>query len=507
LASATRAYAKEKLDASGERDRIARRRAAYYRNLSERAEGEATVRPTADCLADYAREIDNLRDALDWAFSPGGDRSIGVALTAAAVPLWTHLSLIEECRDRVERAVAAPGGEAGRDARCEMRLQAALGASLRYTKGAIPEVSMAWTRALEIAESLEDVEYQLRALWGLWFFHSASSRHRVALELAQRLNILAAQLSDSNDRTIGERAIGVSQHYLGEQPRARLHIDRALADYVITADDRPHLIRFQIDQLVMTRVFLARILWLQGFPDQAMRAAEASIEDARAGNHAMSLCYALFLGACPIALAVGDLVAAEHYVGMLLEHSSRLAMAFWGAWGRSYQGALFIKRGEVTSGLRLLRAGFNELTQARSAVLRLLELLMAEALGQTGQIVEGLAAIDEAIEHSKHTEEVWLMAELLRVRGELLLSQEATGAAAAEQHFRQSLDWARRQGALFWELRAATSLAQLLHGEGRSVEARALLRPVYDRFTEGYDTADLIVAKRLLDELGCAECE
>jgi predicted ATPase/DNA-binding winged helix-turn-helix (wHTH) protein len=504
LLGTTRAYAKEKLDASGERDRIARHHAEYYRNSFERAEGEAAVRTTAECLADYAQEIDNLRDALGWAFSPSGDRLIGVALTAAAVPLWSQLSLVEECRDWVERAVAALECEADRDPRCEMRLRAALGASLRYTRGAVPEVGTAWTRALEIAESLVDVEYQLRALWGLWFFYSASSRHRAALELAQRLSALATQLPASNDRTIGERAIGISQHYLGDQPRARLHIDRALPDCVVTAD-RSHPIRFQIDQLVMTRVFLARILWLQGFPDQAMRAAEASLEDARAGKHGLSLCYALSLASCPIALAGGDLVAAEHYVGMLLDHSSRHALAFWGAWGRSFQGALVSKRGDAAGGLRLLRAGFNELSQARSARSRGIELLMAEAMGQTGQIAEGLAAIDEAIEHSERTQEAWLMAELLRVRGELLLSQQAAGAtAAAEQHFRQSLDWARRQGALFWELRAAASLAQLLRGEGRISDAKSLLRPVYDRFTEGFDTADLIAVRQLLDDLGNA---
>jgi len=75
-------------------------------------------------------------------------------------------------------------------------------------------------------------------------------------------------------------------------------------------------------------------------------------------------------------------------------------------------------------------------------------------------------------------------------------------AAAAEDHFRQSLDWARRQGALSWELRAATSLARLLHTQGRSAEGLAILQPVYERFTEGFGTADLKSAKALLDALG-----
>jgi predicted ATPase len=91
---------------------------------------------------------------------------------------------------------------------------------------------------------------------------------------------------------------------------------------------------------------------------------------------------------------------------------------------------------------------------------------------------------------------------LLRVKGELLLSQGVQGAAAAaEDHFRRALDWARRQGALSWELRAATSLARLLRDRGRSVDAIAVLQSAYDRFTEGFDTADLKAAKALLDAL------
>jgi predicted ATPase len=103
---------------------------------------------------------------------------------------------------------------------------------------------------------------------------------------------------------------------------------------------------------------------------------------------------------------------------------------------------------------------------------------------------------------AERTEERWLIAELLRVSGELLLLRGDPGAAAtAEAQFRQALDWARRQGALSWELRAATSLARLWRAQRRLADATALLQPVYDRFTEGFATADLKAAKVLLDSL------
>jgi predicted ATPase len=201
----------------------------------------------------------------------------------------------------------------------------------------------------------------------------------------------------------------------------------------------------------------------------------------------------------------GDLAAAEHYSTMLLDHSTRFALAFWRAWGRSFQGVLVIQRGDIITGLRLLRAGFDEIGEAGFAIFRLIAILMAEALGRAGQIADGLAAIEEAISRAECTEERYPMAELMRVKGELLLLQGApAAAAAAEDHFRQSLDWARRQGALSWELRAATSLARLLGDQGRPADAIACLQPVYDRFTEGFGTADLVTAKRLLDELSGA---
>jgi predicted ATPase len=106
------------------------------------------------------------------------------------------------------------------------------------------------------------------------------------------------------------------------------------------------------------------------------------------------------------------------------------------------------------------------------------------------------------MEHSERTEERWVFAELLRVKGELLLLQGGSSAApTAEDRFRQALDWAHRQGALSWELRAATSLAQLMRDQGRPADAMALLQPVYDRFTEGFDTFDLQAAKALIDAL------
>ena len=115
---------------------------------------------------------------------------------------------------------------------------------------------------------------------------------------------------------------------------------------------------------------------------------------------------------------------------------------------------------------------------------------------------EGLATVEEALARCERNEERWCIAELLRIKAELTLAQGAPqAAAAAEKHFLQALDWARRQETLAWELRAATGLARLWREQGRSAEALELLEPVYERFTEGFETVDLKAARALFDTL------
>jgi predicted ATPase len=164
LLETTRAYAREKLAEHGELEQAARKHAEYYWELCRQAEAEWETRPAAEWLADYGREIGNVRAALDWAYSPSGDDCIGLALTAISVPLWFQLSLIDECRRRVEQALSRPKSGPSSDTRREMQLYAALGASLLYTKGPVRETGAAWTHALAIADRLEDTEYRLRLL-------------------------------------------------------------------------------------------------------------------------------------------------------------------------------------------------------------------------------------------------------------------------------------------------------------------------------------------------------
>ena len=498
LLETTRAYALEKLKESGELEPCARRHAEYHRDFFERAEAEWETRPTVEWLAAYRHQIDNLRAALDWAFSPDGDAAVGVALTTAAVPLWFALSLLDECRGRVERALSTllPGSQP--DARRLMQLHAALGWSLMYTRGPARETGAAWATALDLAERLDETDYQLRALWGLWAGRINNAEFGAALALAQRFCI-ASNKADPADRPIGDRMLGVALHFLGDQTGARRHITRML-DHYVRPTKRSDVVRFQFDQRVTARITLGRVLWLQGFADEAMRTVESNIDDALSINHTLTLCNALAQAACPVALYAGDLAAAERFTSMLLDQTARHGLDVWSAYGQCFKGILLIKRGGLDVGLRSLGAAIDELREAKFVQYHTAFLGgLAEGFAAAGQAVQGLTAISEALTRSELTEERWAMAELLRIKGELLLLQDEPKAAVeAEEHFRQALDWGRRQGAIAWELRGATSLARLWHRQRRTSQARKLLAPVYRRFTEGFGTVDLIAAKALL---------
>jgi len=500
LLETTRAYAREKLIESGELERFARRHAEYHRALFERADAEWETRPTAEWLAAYRPQIDNLRAALDWAFSPGGDATVGVELTVATVPLWMRLALIAECRLRVEQGIAHRESEVPADAGRDMRLFLALGIIGLHTQDpGSPKMVAALTRALDLAESLDDADYRLRAMWGLCVYRFRAGDYQSALMLAEQFRTLAAKTADPFDDLIGDRLIGIGLHVLGDQPGARRHVEPLVSADFATARVS-HILRYQYDQRVVTHCHYAKILWLQGCADQAMHIAKGIVDHARTEDHVLSLLYALVQAGCAIAVNSGDLETAEGYVKVVGDLAVKHALEAWRMWGQCFEGVVLIKRGDSAAGSRLLGAALRGLPEGVLYLNRNLFAELAAGLGASGQIAEGLALVDDVLARVERTQERWCLAELLRRKGELLRGAPSA-VTDAEGCFQQALEVARRQDALSWELRAATSLARLWHGQRRTSQARKVLAPVYGRFTEGFETADLIAAKTLLASL------
>jgi predicted ATPase len=495
LLETTRLYALEKLRGSHEYPQAARRHAEYYLAVTAQAEAVSEAGREADWLAAYGQHLDNLRVALDWAFSLGGDARIGVALTVAVVPLWFRMSLMKECCGRVEQALTSVNADI--NPRAIMRLNAARAAALLYTTtGAAPEVGAAWSNVLASAEQLDDTGHCLWARWGLWNFQLNRRAFRASLLCAQQFSSVA---TNPADLAIGERMTGISLHFLGEQVPARQHLDKSLERHVGAAVRR-RIIRVQYEQKLAARAYLPRVMWLQGLPDQAMSAAESVVRDAQETGHALSMCLTLSQAACTVALLNGDLMAARRFVGMLLDCANANALDLWRNEGRCHEGILLAMRGDAAAGLRVFCPAAKKLLCNNTAMNHTgLLVVMAGVLAGAMEIEQLLEMVDDALVHLGRAEERWCLPELLRVQGELLLR---TGAPdAAEVRFRESLDIALRQEEFSWALRTATSFARLLCHTKCSADGRTLLAPVYRRFVEGFGTADLLTAKQLLDEL------
>jgi predicted ATPase len=236
-----------------------------------------------------------------------------------------------------------------------------------------------------------------------------------------------------------------------------------------------------------------------------VRVAAKSVDDAISFLRPNSLCNVLGLLAWPIAILVGDLVEAQRCIQLLRDLRVKKSL-FHESWTRGVEAGLLIKRGNVEFGVQALRTALFEHSKAYGKLYRaILTIILAEGLGASGQVAAGLAVIQEALADSDATEARWYMPEQLRIKGELILLTGAPNALAeADSCYAQSLCWARRLGALSWELRTATSLARLRQRQGRTAEALNVLQPVYARFTEGFHTADLIAANRLLGALRVA---
>jgi predicted ATPase len=263
------------------------------------------------------------------------------------------------------------------------------------------------------------------------------------------------------------------------------------------------LVHFGFDRRVHALGVLGNVLWVLGFPDQAVQAGGMSLEEARAVDQALPLCVALAWSGFVMYLAGSDLAATEQRAAELIDRAAKHSLDSYHAFGLCLSGLCRVRQGDSTTGLQLVASGIDGLGKSRYEVFVSVFLgEMAHAAATAGRADDGVAALDQALARVERNAENWCLPELLRLKGELLLMQSEQNSASAAEHFTRSLDCGRRQQALSWELRTVISIARLQRDQGRKREARDLLVPLFGRFTEGFGTADLQIAKRLLDELG-----
>jgi predicted ATPase/DNA-binding winged helix-turn-helix (wHTH) protein len=495
LPETTRIFAQAKLADRGERNRVARRHANFFSEFLQHDEIVQSKLGERD-LSGYASHIGNVRAALEWAFSDDGDVSVGVELATWAAPLFIGLSLLAECDRWCEWALAAL--DAARGTRQEMILQEALALSSMYTTGNNDRVRAAIERGLALEEAFGDGRHRLQLLVGLYRLLMRLADFRGALAVAQQSATFAETAKDPAGLAIADFMLGICYHFTGDQAAAQFYGERGIARAAEPDTSIPSF--FGFDHHVDTFGF-ARALWLRGYSDRACRVAKSAIDEALSRAHPLSLCGSLTYGS-PVFLWSGDFRAADDYVERLIEYAGRHSLEPYRAAGLGLKGALAIARDELATGIDLLRDALETLTAIKLNILLTGFMgALAEGLRKSGQLEEALLTIDRAIGRATDCGSTFDMAELLRIKAQVLAAMPQHGRVSAMNCLTEALAVAKAQSALALELRSTIDLARLLAEGGQRDQGRRDLALVYGRFTEGFETADLRIARQLMEEL------
>jgi hypothetical protein len=334
--------------------------------------------------------------------------------------------------------------------------------------------SLGFDRAVELSHQLDSLARQTEPLIAQSAQRLGAGDCAAAAELASQANAIAEASGDQRALLGVDRVAAQAHHFNGDHTTARrlaTHVlDHPIAQIPLAYNSMP------VDRRVSMRIILARIEWLHGFPEQAAATARQAIDFAT-GDSAFSLCQALVLAAIPIALWGGDDAAADGMTATVAEQGSRYSLTYWLSWATAFRALLRLRAGIATDPPKLDGALQLDTFTTFSVDLLAPATILRADMGEAG----------------------WCQPEIHRAQGEWLLAHGAPGAAdAAEALFQRSLDVARRQDALAWELRTATSLARLWRRRGRSQQGWALLSGILRRFTEGHATADLTEAASVL---------
>ncbi|NPT53738.1 winged helix-turn-helix domain-containing protein [Paraburkholderia elongata] len=515
LLETTRAYAMQKLEDNGEQRVVMLNHARYFAGVLER-EALSRADPVSAFADGWHQQmrvlLDDLRMALGWALSPKGGEALGEtvveALAVKVVFLLYELSMVDECCTWARRALDAVaathhGSRSTRHLRVHMQLKAALAAALLYVNGPNQETFGIWSEVLASAIALGDHAFEARALWGMWNASQSSGAARNALAFAGRFALLASEAGDTGCAVLADRLLGIASHYTGDQRQARASLEQLLRHGDGLHQRLP--LGQSVDQRIVGCATLARVLWLQGFRDQALRLAEDSVADACDQQQAMVTSYVLVEALVPLALLSGKRDRAAHAIALLKEVSARAGLNVSQACCRCFEEYLCSMDDVSPERLHAFRTALDDLESLEFGAPRaMLTGQYSFALGRAGQREEGIAAVVRALVQCDETGDHWYASELRRIHGELLL-MEPTGASPSKAMARDAeaclvvaLEESLMQGCRTLQLRAATSLGRLWHAQGQSAEAAQLLKSACSRLTEGLDWDDFKAATHLL---------
>jgi predicted ATPase len=444
---------------------------------------------SGDVAAELALLLEAARD-----FARAADYFLMAAQNATRV--YANQEVVVLARRGIELLASLP--DTPERARKELALQITLGPALFSTKNwTAPDVEAAYTRAHVLCGELEESSDLFPALWGLCLFRIARGEMRTAMNLGDQLLGLAQCALDPALLLQAHYALGRAHVFLGDWATARTHLEQTIAYY----DPRKHGTHAFLyggqDPCVSSLGYAALSLWMLGYPEQALQKGREALVLARELGHPASL------GAAQALVALlrqfrRDVTETLELAEALQALAADQGLLFYFAAASVLRGWALVERGRSGEGMAQIRQGFDTGGPTNAHLRAHALALLAEAWCKKENFTEGLAVLATALKEAEETGMRFYEPELHRLKGELLLALDPANPAEAEACFHQAVAIARSHQAKSLELRATMSLARLWQRLGRRDEARATLAAVYDTFTEGFTTPDLVDAAAFL---------
>lgn len=450
------------------------------------------IETSPELIAHHYAEADEAELAIDY-FQKAGTRSLRVSANQEAI---AHL------RNGLEIVETMAAG-ADRDNR-ELNLLLTIGPALIAIKGyAAPDVEPAFLRALELCQQIGDKEREFSILQGLSIVYLVRADVHKSRGLAEQLVELAKTREDPGPELAADRSVGYALIMLGELEAGRACFDRITSTYDHVLHHAFALRQSGANFCIASYAFNAWVLYILGYPDQAVESIAQGNKRAQEWEHPLSESFLRVITAV-LHLSLGEPKTAREHAKAGFEIATENDLVQYVYWTKItlFSATSELGEGDAADQITGIRETIDACRAIGSNLLSPIWLgLLARAYDQNGQAEESLTVVDEALGEITRTDERIWQADLHRLKGQLLLDRDSANAAEAEACFLEAIGVAQSQKAKSWELRAATALARLWHGQGKANEARDLLTPIHDWFTEGFETTDLKDAKALLDDL------
>jgi tetratricopeptide (TPR) repeat protein len=407
-------------------------------------------------------------------------------------------SLLIECQAWAERAIARLGNPY-QDPRRAMEIFASLPLALMHTEGNDLRVRTAFASALEIAVDQGDLAYELRILSGLFMYSHWTMDIRGATDIAVRSKKLALKTGYPDDIALAEAMLAASDHLLGNHLAAQQHCEAGLR-YLASEP------RFRTDQYLFhytsfLLVGMARSLLYRGLLDQSLNYAKRAREEGKKSGHPATFCRSLAL-VLPVFLTMADLRQSDEYIGELSNLSATHSLIPYRAIATGLRGQWLLLQNNRIDAIQLLRRALGELHAQRQEMLNMdFTCDLAAALVDLGEHEQALPITVNAIEQQQRAGKFLHMPALFRMKGLVLASRPEKDYLEAEESLLSAVDWAKRQSATLFELKAAIDLAELLLKHDRLPEAHKHLSAAFDRMPTGIVSPVHKRALQILDQL------